>query len=39
MNVDKICEEIVWYSKEDEKTGMWIIPIVIDFDFTVSVFI
>ena len=36
MNVDKICEEIIWYSKKDEKTGMWIIPIVIDFDFTIT---
>ena len=36
MNVDKICEEIVWYSKKDEETGMWIIPIVIDFDFTIT---
>ena len=36
MNVDKICEEIVWYSKKDEKTGRWIIPIVIDFDFTIT---
>jgi hypothetical protein len=36
MNVDKICEEIVWYSKKDETTGKWIIPIVIDFDFTIT---
>ena len=36
MNVDKICEEIVWYSKKDEITGKWIIPIVIDFDFTIT---
>ena len=36
MNVDKICEEIVWYSKRDEETYKWIIPIVIDFDFTIT---
>ena len=36
MNVDKICEEIIWYSKRDEKTGKYIIPIVIDFDFTLT---
>jgi hypothetical protein len=36
MNVDKICEEIVWYSRKDEETGMWIIPVVIDFDFTIT---
>ena len=36
MNIDKICEEIVWYSKKDEETGKWIIPIVIDFDFTIT---
>ncbi len=36
MNVDKICEEIIWYSKKDEKTGKWIIPILCDFDFTLT---
>lgn len=36
MNVDKICEEIIWYSKKDEKTGKWIIPIILDFDFTIT---
>ena len=36
MNVDKICEEIIWYSKKDEETGKWIIPVVIDFDFTIT---
>ena len=36
MNVDKICEEIIWYSKRDEKTNKFCIPIVIDFDFTIT---
>lgn len=36
MNVDKICEEIIWYSKKDEKTGKFIIPIILDFDFTIT---
>jgi len=36
MNVDKICEEIIWYSKKDEITDKYIIPIVVDFDFTIT---
>jgi hypothetical protein len=35
-NVDNYCEEIIWYSKKDEKTGKWIIPIVIDFDYCIT---
>jgi len=34
MNVDKICEEIIWYS--EKKNGKFVIPIVIDFDFTLT---
>lgn len=36
MNVDKICEEILWYSKKDENTDKWIIPVVVDFDYTLT---
>lgn len=36
INVDRYCEEIIWYSKKNEKTGKWIIPIVIDFDYCIT---
>lgn len=33
INVDAICEEILWYSTKNED-GKYRIPIVLDFDFT-----
>lgn len=36
INVDRYCEEIIWYSKKNEKNGKWIIPIVIDFDYCIT---
>ena len=36
MNVDNICEEIIWYSEKDEKTGKYYIPVVLDFDYTLT---
>ena len=35
MNVDKICEELIWYGKKFEN-GKYGIYIVIDFDFTIT---
>ena len=36
MNVDNICEEIIWYGEKDEKTGKFGIYIILDFDYTLT---
>lgn len=35
MNVDKICEELIWYGEKD-KNGKFPIFIILDFDFTLT---
>ena len=35
MNVDKICEELIWYGKKDDN-GKYGIYIIVDFDFTIT---
>lgn len=35
INVDKICEELIWYGKKNDN-GKYEIYIVIDFDFTIT---
>ena len=33
-NMKEICTEIIWYG--GKRNGKWIIPVVLDFDFTVT---
>ena len=35
MNVDKICEELIWYGKKFEN-GKYGIYVIVDFDFTIT---